>query len=128
TSSATGFYELTLPGAGTYQIVADYPNRPGWNFMLPQTVTVGENEDLEYDLSLMYMIVSDSEPKPDVPVMFELAQNYPNPFNPTTVIGYTLAERAYVKLSIHDMTGREVRTMVNSEQQAGSYSVTFDAG
>lgn len=128
TSSGAGYYELTLPGAGTYQIVADYPNRPGWSFLLPDPVTVGENEDLDYDLNLFFMGVSDSEDKPDVPTGHELAQNYPNPFNPTTVIGYTLAERAKVKLSIHDMTGREVRTMVNSEQQAGTYSVTFDAG
>jgi len=128
TSSATGFYELILPGAGTYQIVADYPNRPGYSFLLPLPVTVAENEDLEYDLNLSFMGTSDSEDKPDVPTGHDLAQNYPNPFNPTTVIGYTLAERAKVKLSIHDMTGREVRTMVNAEQQAGTYSVTFDAG
>jgi hypothetical protein len=128
TTSDTGFFELNLPGAGTYQIIAGYPNEPGFVFSQPDPISVGENEDLERNLNLGYVIVSDSEDKPDVPTGHELAQNYPNPFNPTTVIGYTLAERAKVKLSIHDMTGREVRTMVNSEQQAGSYSVTFDAG
>ncbi len=58
---------------------------------------------------------------------FNLAQNYPNPVSTETKIGYTLAERATVTLIVHDVLGREVGRLVNSTQNAGSYSVNFDA-
>ncbi len=68
----------------------------------------------------------------NIPRKFELAQNYPNPFNPETVIRYTLpssvkGETANVKLIVFDVLGREVATLVNKEQSAGSYEVQFDA-
>jgi len=57
----------------------------------------------------------------------ELSQNYPNPFNPSTVISYAINDNASVNIKIYDMTGREVRTLVNSFQNAGTYSVNFNA-
>jgi hypothetical protein len=57
---------------------------------------------------------------------FRLLQNYPNPFNPSTTIAYHLAERSNVKLSIYDLSGKEVSTLVDKEQESGSYSVVFD--
>jgi hypothetical protein len=62
-----------------------------------------------------------------IPVEYSLAQNYPNPFNPTTTIVYGLRERANVELKLFDVLGREVETMVNSEQPAGYYEVEFNA-
>jgi hypothetical protein len=59
------------------------------------------------------------------PTAFVLEQNYPNPFNPTTVISYTLSESSIVTLRIIDVLGREVSTLVNSSQDAGTYSVTW---
>jgi hypothetical protein len=58
---------------------------------------------------------------------FELKQNYPNPFNPTTNITYSLPQQADVQLRVYDMVGREVGTLINREQAAGSYTVNFDA-
>lgn len=57
----------------------------------------------------------------------KLSQNYPNPFNPSTLINYAISENSTVSIKIYDMTGREVRTLVNSYQAPGSYSVKFDA-
>lgn len=57
----------------------------------------------------------------------KLSQNYPNPFNPATIINYSISDNSTVSLKIYDMTGREVRTMVNTYQAPGSYSVKFDA-
>jgi photosystem II stability/assembly factor-like uncharacterized protein len=56
-----------------------------------------------------------------------ISQNYPNPFNPSTVISYNVTDNANVSIKVFDMTGREIRTLVNSFQNAGSYSVNFNA-
>jgi len=56
-----------------------------------------------------------------------LSQNYPNPFNPSTVISYNVMDNANVSIKVYDMTGREVRTLVNTFQNAGTYSVNFNA-
>ncbi|MBN1543157.1 family 10 glycosylhydrolase [candidate division KSB1 bacterium] len=65
----------------------------------------------------------------NTPVMsdFYLTQNYPNPFNPTTSIRYTLDRTAPVSLRVFDLSGRQVRTLVQELQSAGSYSVSFNA-
>lgn len=61
------------------------------------------------------------------PSRFELRQNYPNPFNPATTISYSIASESYVRLTIHDLLGRTVATLVNGAKHAGSYSVRWDA-
>jgi len=61
------------------------------------------------------------------PNKFSLSQNYPNPFNPKTVINYQLKVNSDVKLIVYDVLGREVETLVNKTQQAGSHKVTFTA-
>jgi hypothetical protein len=63
----------------------------------------------------------------DLPAEFTLAQNYPNPFNPTTTITFTMPASANVKLSVFDMAGRHVKTLVNGYVNAGSYDVNFNA-
>lgn len=61
------------------------------------------------------------------PFVYGLDQNYPNPFNPATSINYRLAEKTQVTLKIYDMIGNEVKTLVNTVQDAGTYNVKFDA-
>ena len=68
---------------------------------------------------------------------FRLEQNYPNPFNPTTTIKYSIPDAAVgipqmrdelsVRLTVYDILGREVATLVNKAQAPGNYSVVFDA-
>jgi hypothetical protein len=62
-----------------------------------------------------------------IPVKFNLEQNYPNPFNPSTTINYSLESGGFVKLSVYNFLGQEVKTLVNQYQNAGSYTYTFNA-
>jgi len=55
----------------------------------------------------------------NMPRQFALDQNFPNPFNPETTIGYTLREAAHVKISIYNIIGHEIATIVNDYQPAG---------
>lgn len=62
----------------------------------------------------------------EVPSAYSLKQNYPNPFNPTTNIRYALPKNGMVKLVVFDALGREVETLVNESQQAGTYEAKFN--
>ena len=68
-----------------------------------------------------------SDPKDKFPEKFTLQQNCPNPFNPTTLIHYVLAKSVHVRLSVFDMLGRDVATLVNELQQPGNKSVEFNS-
>lgn len=65
-------------------------------------------------------------PAEETPEQFSLDQNYPNPFNPVTVIRYQLPVNSQVRLEVFDMAGRQITTLVNSQQNAGTHSVNFD--
>jgi hypothetical protein len=60
------------------------------------------------------------------PARFELS-NYPNPFNPVTMIEYRLPQPSHIKLSIYNLCGKHVSTLVNAWQNAGEHHITFDA-
>jgi len=60
------------------------------------------------------------------PVAFELSQNYPNPFNPTTSVRYELTEPVHVTLKIFNALGREIRTLVDAMQEAGTHSAVWN--
>jgi len=62
-----------------------------------------------------------------IPHSFKLNNNYPNPFNPTTTIGYQLPAVSDVELSIYNLTGQKVATLVSERQNAGYHKVEWDA-
>lgn len=61
-----------------------------------------------------------------LPKTFALAQNFPNPFNPSTKITFDVPKKAHVNLVIYNVLGQQVRTLVNKELDANSYSVTWE--
>ena len=62
-----------------------------------------------------------------IPSTYLLHQNYPNPFNPSTIISYSISKSDFVTLTIYDILGREIQTLVSEFQIANIYSVNFDA-
>ena len=84
-----------------------------WNFMTP---TPGyANSELSINL------------ESQIPDRFTLFQNYPNPFNPNTIIRYHLPKNEQVNISIYDLMGRQVKSLVNENQSAGQFSVIWNA-
>ena len=62
----------------------------------------------------------------DLPTEFALSQNYPNPFNPATEIKFSLPENTHVKIEIFNVLGQKVRTLVDSDMDAGYQSVVWN--
>jgi len=58
---------------------------------------------------------------------YNLYQNFPNPFNPSTTISYSIPNSSFVTLKVYDVLGNEVAVLVNQQQSAGKYNVTFNA-
>jgi len=63
----------------------------------------------------------------ELPKVFLLSQNYPNPFNPTTTIKYSIPEMSKITLTLFNLLGEEITTLVNEEKPAGSYEVEFNS-
>ncbi|UCC79646.1 MAG: T9SS type A sorting domain-containing protein, partial [Candidatus Zixiibacteriota bacterium] len=64
---------------------------------------------------------------PPIPDQFILLQNYPNPFNDQTTIRFVLPKSQEVQLTIYDILGRRVETLIDECRQVGAHAVTFDA-
>jgi flagellar hook assembly protein FlgD len=62
----------------------------------------------------------------DKPLVYSLNQNRPNPFGPVTSVTYSLASREHVNISVYDLAGRHVRTLVDEVQQPSRYGIEWD--
>ncbi len=62
-----------------------------------------------------------------VPSSFKLLQNFPNPFNPVTTIRFNIANAGFVKLSVYNILGKEIETIVNESMSEGTYETKWDA-
>ncbi|HHZ99380.1 MAG TPA: T9SS type A sorting domain-containing protein, partial [Candidatus Marinimicrobia bacterium] len=78
-----------------------------------------------YELTIYENVLSLTD-NAELPNRFDLHQNYPNPFNPVTSINYQLAGDAQVTLTIYDIMGQKIRTVVNENQSSGFHSVLWD--
>ena len=81
-------------------------------------------KQMDFDGSFAYS--DEVEIEIDQPSVFYLGQNYPNPFNPSTNIKYSIPADGIVTLKVYDILGKEVSTLVNEYQQAGTFDVVFE--
>ena len=93
---------------------------------MPNRISYFDNQSFDmYPISTPTTSV-DEPFTPDFPKTFVLFQNYPNPFNPSTTIQFDLPRRSEVRLSIYNINGQLVRTLIDRKFDAGSYSVLWD--
>ncbi len=130
-SEDTELLEVAIDGDRLDQvIVSDFEN-----IYLPVTVVSGtpELELVAYDkyrnaTCIKTTVTQVRGDRPQTITAFELYPNVPNPFNPTTTISYSVDKTGHVRLDVFNMRGQQVRTLVNQQQRAGTYSVPFNAG
>lgn len=73
------------------------------------------------------VIVSNDKESTEIPYATTLHQNYPNPFNPSTTFSFDLDKAGHVKLSVFDITGRQVAIIQNNRLASGTHSMHFNA-
>ncbi|MCP4631496.1 MAG: DUF362 domain-containing protein [candidate division Zixibacteria bacterium] len=118
-----------IPGnaiLGDYTYIAfcgDYPSAvydSAWfDFTITGGVTSGSDD---WNLSAWERFNNST-----IPQSTELLGNYPNPFNSSTGITYTLSSKCLIKLEVFNILGEKITTLVNSVQQSGEHSITWDA-
>jgi hypothetical protein len=122
-----GFREQhQLPYVGAFlsrDIDFNNPTRPVWEF---QYFDGASQDNLTVLIDATTGLVVGTEDEGELPSSVRLDQNYPNPFNPSTTISFEVPSAGSVRLSIFDVLGRSVRTLVDAERAAGRYVVTWD--
>jgi len=112
--SATETANITLPNKGILSLESS-------GFM-------GTYPELdESQFTLMVQATTTATDVESIPDVFTLHQAYPNPFNPSTLISYDLPQDSHVSLQIFDITGRQVKTLINDHIRAGKHQVTWNA-
>jgi hypothetical protein len=143
---ALGPIELTLPASFTLARLRTQTvpgSAPQGNYLYEGRVgdypgTIWDSDSFPFEK----LAIGDGTPVPDwansgesfeigqvtveLPAAFALLGARPNPFNPTTTIGFALPEAAKVMLSVYDVSGRQVATLVNGWREAGSHQAVFD--
>ncbi len=81
----------------------------------------------QIDVNGAYKYSNKIQATANIPNKFNLNQNYPNPFNPSTSIKFELPEASFVNLTIYNVLGAEVATLVNEKLEPGTYTKNFNA-
>jgi len=116
-----GGFKLNKANEGVFIFIAGRPYRY-------DNTASATNYDYMIDNFMTSILVgAEDQSTPELPNGYTLAQNYPNPFNPSTQISYGIPNSEFITLKIYDVLGKEVATLVDGAQSAGSYTVSFDA-
>jgi len=126
-SDINGMYRMDGLDQGNYKIICD-----AYGFEGEESENVNINYSNSASQSLEFTLTPDAvtfitDEEASALIDYSLSKNYPNPFNPSTRISYSLPVSDFVTLKVYDILGRELVTLLNQYQKAGSYSVNFNA-
>ncbi len=93
---------------------------------LPEGILTGAQESIEVTITDAGEITAIESMEDAPPTDFVLEQNYPNPFNPSTAIEFSLTRTGQVTLTVYDLLGQKVQTLIDGMQPAGRHSVLFN--
>jgi len=115
---------------GLYISVVDIPRRAVLDHFLETGLTIEEKITNAYDLKLVagdenFVLETVEKILADIPEEYSLSQNYPNPFNPLTHLDFSIPRRSRVEITVYNMLGQEVITLVNKELNYGYHSITW---
>jgi len=91
-----------------------------------EDIEIGIVSNVESETIVVSLTMTDVESEAGLVPIFELKGNFPNPFNPVTTISFSIPEDERVELSVFNIKGQKVRTLINSNIDAGSHSVVWD--
>ncbi len=111
----------TIPGASGAPLDNSAPSGEDLSFNIQATAAGSEVLDIWPTL-----VTSVKQIDNTIPDKYTLEQNYPNPFNPETVIKYNIAEEGKVTMTVFNVLGESVATIVNDVQEAGTYQINFN--
>jgi hypothetical protein len=118
---------LVLPSLTAYTFAPEYDDLVENQLKVyVDTDANGSIDDTIFIANSLPTDVDDQGAIDGLPYRFELSQNYPNPFNPITTIEYGLPECCHVTIEVYNVLGQKVRTLVDREESAGSYTITWD--
>lgn len=120
-TAVDNYWGLSDSAAIDSTLVFDNGDQPG-----SPVVVFWPVADEPFDLDQPTPVIEPEQP-PVLPVSPHLAQNFPNPFNPTTTIAFDLPRADHVRLSIFNVLGRQVATLVDERLGAGSHEAVWDA-
>ncbi|MDC3166419.1 T9SS type A sorting domain-containing protein [Candidatus Marinimicrobia bacterium] len=111
--------------------IIDIPERKAIFDFLEYGVQIIKNPKISYDIKIVigeldYVQQMSDEILENIPSIFSLSQNYPNPFNPITKLDYNLPLRSKVNISIYNVLGQEIKTLVNEVKEYGYHSTTWN--
>lgn len=93
--------------------------------MIVPAVNIHGTSNQTYQLHVLPNVGVD-DPNQRLPDKFDLVQNYPNPFNPATNIRYAVHDRSKVRLTVYNLLGQEIRTLVNDFQSPGYKQISWN--
>ena len=111
--------------------IIDIPERKAIFDFLEYGLQIIKNSNISYDIKIImgeldYVQQMSDEILENIPSIFSLSQNYPNPFNPVTKLDYNLPLRSKVNISIYNVLGQEIKTLVNGVKEYGYHSTTWN--
>lgn len=132
----TGGYNMTT-------VIYDSTGNKIWNFSYPSLTDWNSGTKIYFDNNNNFFIVggvnidstllikvskttSIHSISENIPDNFKLYQNYPNPFNSSSIINYSLRVNSLITLKLYDISGKEIRTLINERKPQGNYTIKFD--